>query len=149
LTFLLIRELKTAGDDALNWLIGSRAERHVGAQLEALRAKGWLVIHGHKRDARRDVDHIVCGPTGAYAIETKSGRFRKRDIHQATGNAAWLKDVLGVRWATGVLCVNEDLPPRQEGKGWVMDPVHLVAWLESQRNPPIDPDSARRALLGR
>jgi hypothetical protein len=27
LAFLLIRELQTAGDDALNWLIGSRAEQ--------------------------------------------------------------------------------------------------------------------------
>ena len=147
LAFLLVRELQSAGDDALNWLIGSRAERHVGAQLEMLRDQGWLVLHGYKRDARRDVDHIVCGPTGAYAIETKSGRFRKRDTHQASGNAAWLKEFLGVRWATGVLCVAEELPPRKDGKAWVMGPSHLVPWLESQRNFPVNPEAARKALL--
>lgn len=54
------------------------------------------MLHGYKRAPNRDVDHIVCGPTGAYAIETKSRPFSKRDTHQALGNAAWLKGQLGV-----------------------------------------------------
>jgi hypothetical protein len=149
LSYLMIRELQTAGDDALNWLIGSRAEQEVGSQLNALRERGWLVVHGYRRDERRDVDHIVCGPTGAYAIETKSGGFRKRDTHQATGNAAWLKQFLGIRWATGVLCVAEEFPPQKHGHAWVMGASHLVGWLEAQRNAPVDPETARQALLGR
>lgn len=49
------------------------------AELKTPPEKGWLVLHGHKVGANRDVVHIVFGPTGAYAINTKSGPFRKRD----------------------------------------------------------------------
>ena len=37
---LLMMEIQRRGDSALSWLIGSRAEQQVGAELESLRDKG-------------------------------------------------------------------------------------------------------------
>jgi Nuclease-related domain len=97
-TVLLFRELRRTDDDTVNWLKGSKAEEKVGGELDQLRREGWVVIHGLTTDWGGDVDHILCGPQGAYAVETKSGRFRKADLRQATYNAVWVKRKLGVPW---------------------------------------------------
>lgn len=72
LAFMLLGELKRSGDDAFNWLNGARAERRIGAELRQLADAGWLVLHGYKKDWGGDIDHVLCGPTGAYIVETKS-----------------------------------------------------------------------------
>jgi hypothetical protein len=144
--FLLIRELQEAGDDALNWLIGGRAETAVGQLLDELRVDGWLVLHGYKKDRGGDIDHVVCGPGGAFAIETKSYTFRRRDVGQTAANAAWLKEHLGVRWVTGVLCVAGNHPPEKVQTVWVLDANHLHAWIKRQRGAPVEPAIARERL---
>ena len=96
---LLMMEIQRRGDSALNWLIGSRAEQQVGAELESLRDKGWLVIHRLVKDFGGDVDHLVCGPHGAYAIETKSG------------------DLLGDKWAKHKPA-RDSLSPSSGSAGW-------------------------------
>jgi hypothetical protein len=144
--FLLIRELQEAGDDALNWLIGGRAERTVGRRLDELRADGWLVLHGYKKDRGGDIDHVVCGPGGAFAIETKSYGYRRRDVGQTAANAAWLKERLGVRWATGVLCVAGDHPTQKVQTVWVMDADSLCGWIQRQRGAPVEATSAQWRL---
>jgi hypothetical protein len=146
LGYLLLGELQRSGDEALNWLIGARAERIVGRELDALKAGGWLVLHGHKREWGGDIDHVLSGPRGVYAIETKSYGFRRRDLRQPAWNAAWLKERVGISWVTGVLCVNEDRPPTLEGKVWVMGYRELRPWLETRRNPTIAPDRFLAAL---
>ncbi len=146
LAFMLLRELQEASDAAINWLIGGRAEVEVGEKLAVLQDRGWLVLHGVLKDRGGDIDHVVCGPAGAFAIETKSYRFRRADIGQAAGNAAWLKETLGIRWATGVLCVPEERKPSKNGVIWVMGQNELVPWLEKQREQPVDPGVARAAL---
>jgi hypothetical protein len=72
LCFILAAELWRSGDATLNWFVGSRAERAIGAKLETFKQQGWLVLHGYKKDRGGDIDHVVCGPRGAYVIETKS-----------------------------------------------------------------------------
>jgi hypothetical protein len=129
-------------------LVGARAERRVGAELAKLDASSWLVIHGLPHDWGGDIDHIACGPTGIYIIETKSYRFRRVDLVQAARNAAWLKQRLGVRWVTGILCVSDATAPRQEGAVWVMGREHLLPWLQSQRNTTTSLTCMRRLLLG-
>jgi len=143
---LLLGELKRSGDDMVNWVLGARAERRVGRDLERLREHGWFVLHGYKRDWGGDIDHVVCGPHGAYMIETKSYKFRSRDLRRAAWNAAWLKEKLGLTWVTAVLCVDETREASLEGKIWVMGHEQLLPWLEGQRNAPVDPEAARRAL---
>jgi hypothetical protein len=147
MAFLLLEELKRSGDDALNWLLGFRAEHKVGEQLDRFADRGYLVMHGHKKDWGGDIDHLVCGPTGGYVVETKSYGFRRRDLGQAAANAAWLKEKLGVRWITAVLCVEGDLTPTRHGVVWALGHEQLVPWLEQQRNSAVDPHAARAVLL--
>jgi hypothetical protein len=149
LAFLLLGELHRGGNDAINWLVGARAERRIGKSLDRLVDKGWFVLHGYKREWGGDIDHVAIGPNGAFMVETKSYAFRRSDLRRAAWNAAWLKEKLEIRWVTGVLCVNEDRPPMLEGAIWVMGHDELLPWLEKQRDTPVDPDRARDVLLPR
>jgi hypothetical protein len=81
-----------------------------------------------------NVDHVVWSDRGVYAIETKSGRLRHRDLPQAIGNAVWVKQKFGARWVTAVLCVAEDppTPPREQGYAWVLGPDELQRWLRGR-----------------
>ncbi|SRR6266511_1075641 len=149
LAFLLLGELQRGGNDAINWLIGARAERRIGRELDRLAEKGWFVLHGYKRDWGGDIDHLAVGPNGAYMVETKSYAFRRSDLRRAAWNAAWLREKLHIRWVTGVLCVNEARPPTREGAIWVMGHDELLPWLEKQRDAAVDPDRAREVLVPR
>jgi len=147
LCFMLAAELWRSGDATLNWFVGSRAERAIGAKLETFKQQGWLVLHGYKKDRGGDIDHIVCGPRGAYVIETKSYGYLGGDAGQTAINAWWLREKLSVQWVTGILCVNEERQPEKKGKIWVVSHGDLVDWLSRQRNTPVDPEYARANLL--
>jgi hypothetical protein len=149
LCFMLLGELNRSGDAMLNWFTGAQAERVNGRNLDGFKERGWLVLHGYKRDRGGDIDHIVCGPSGAYAIETKSYGFRSGDIRQTAVNAWWLREKLGIQWVTGVLCVDEDRQPEHKGKIWVVGRDHLLAFIEEQRNAGIDPALAKERLVSR
>jgi hypothetical protein len=87
-------------------------------------------------------DHFLTGPTGAFAIETKSGKYRAVDRGQAVSNAIWAREKFGERFVTAVLCVLTDAPgqPRKElhGKGevWVIGPAQLREWIVGHRSFP-------------
>jgi hypothetical protein len=147
LCFMLLAELNRSGQDTLNWFTGARAERALGATLNQLKGQGWLVVHGYKKDRGGDIDHILCGPNGAYIVETKSHGYRAGDLRQTRTNAWWLHDKLGVRsWVTGVLCVDEDRTPQEKDRVWVVSHADIIEWLHQQRNTPIDPELARKRL---
>jgi hypothetical protein len=55
--WLLFREMDRRGDEAINWLKGTRAEERVGEQLDQLQAEGWEVVHNLKKDFGGNVDH--------------------------------------------------------------------------------------------
>jgi hypothetical protein len=149
LCFMLLGELNRSGDATLNWFKGAHAERVNGKNLDTFKERGWLVLHGYKRDRAGDIDHIVCGPAGAYAIETKSYMFRSGDIRQTAINAWWLREKLDIRWVTGVLCVNEERQPELKGRIWVVGRDHLLAFIEGQQNVGIDPSLAKERLASR
>jgi hypothetical protein len=146
LCFMLLGELNRSGDATLNWFKGAKAERDNGTRLDALKERGWLVLHGYKRDRGGDIDHVVCGSAGVYAIETKSYEFRSRDIRQTAINAWWLRQKLGIRWVTGILCVDEDRQPEPKGRIWVVGRDHLLEFIEQQRNAGMDPAQAQERL---
>lgn len=132
--WFLYREMDRRGEDSINWLKGTHAEEDVGEQLDRLRTHGWEVVHDLRKDFGGNVDHIVRGAGGVYAIETKNGRFRHRDVPQAVGNAVWVKQKFGARWVSAVLCVTVEppSPPRQVGYTWVLGPDDLAPWLLSR-----------------
>jgi hypothetical protein len=53
------------------WLRGAEGEEVVGAILESLTADGWHVMHD-VCFGRGNIDHVVVGPGGVFAVETKS-----------------------------------------------------------------------------
>jgi Nuclease-related domain len=112
---------------------GSYAEQPVGTELEPLREQGWSLIHDWKKDRGGNVDHVVWSDDGAYAIETKSGGYSRRELGQARGNAAWAREKLGVRWVDPVLCMGEPPPQPVYTDGvWVMGVSDLGTWLASR-----------------
>jgi hypothetical protein len=148
LRFMLLAELNRSNNDALKWIKGSRAERRIGAELAVFDREGWLVLHGYKKDRGGDIDHILCGPNGAFVIETKSYGYRAGDLRQTRTNAWWLREKLGVQsWVTGVLCVDEERKPEEKDKVWVVSHAELVDWLRHRHNAAVDPELARRQLL--
>jgi hypothetical protein len=146
LCFMLLNELRRSGAAAMNWFVGARAEREIGEKLGVFKERGWLLLHGYLRE-RGDIDHILCGPRGVYAIETKSYGYRPSDVGQVARNAAWLRDQLGAKWVTGVLCVDDDRPPWRKDQIWVVGHQDLVGWLENYRDAPVDPEDARARLV--
>jgi hypothetical protein len=77
-------------------MMGDQAEQWTAAELRKLRRHGWRVVN-HFLLRNDDIDHVLTGPGGAYAIETKwsaspwesdFGRARQRDaIRQVAANA--------------------------------------------------------------
>ena len=137
LSIFLAREIYRVGEDAGRWLRGSDMEREVARVLDSLRTDGWLITHDIKKDRSGNIDHFVTGPSGAFAIETKSGRERAADRNQAIWNAVWAKEKFGQRWVTAILCVGTDPPrtPEQRGYAWVLGPKDLVEFLRDQAAP--------------
>jgi hypothetical protein len=100
--------------------LGFEGERHVGEALNQLMLVGYRVFHDFlitdKPRTIRNIDHIVIGPNGVFAVETKTRRKMKgengarvtvletelqypwgldhRDLTQAQEDAAWLRDWL-------------------------------------------------------
>ncbi len=64
---------------------GASGEEQVGSLLDGLAGAGWHVIHGASL-GNGDVDHLLIGPAGLFAVETKShpGPIKVRSIHGAT-----------------------------------------------------------------
>lgn len=54
-----------------NLRLGERGERRVGEILDRIRSKGFVVYHDFPGNGF-NVDHVVVGPSGIYAIETKA-----------------------------------------------------------------------------
>jgi hypothetical protein len=100
--------------------LGFEGERHVGETLNQLMLDGYRVFHDFlitdKPRSIRNIDHIVVGPNGVFAVETKTRRKVKgenganvtvlenalqypwgldqRDLAQAHHDAAWLSEWL-------------------------------------------------------
>ena len=51
-------------------MMGDDAEQWTAAELRRLSGRGWRLVN-HVALSERDVDHVLLGPGGAYALETK------------------------------------------------------------------------------
>jgi hypothetical protein len=52
--------------------LGWEGERAVGEELNQLMLQGYRVFHDIPKELRGNVDHVVVGPNGVFAIETKA-----------------------------------------------------------------------------
>lgn len=84
--------------DAARWASGARGEEAVIARLRRLERRGWVAIHDLDIGAG-NIDHILIGPGGIYALETKAhanmGRIPDRIYHQADRAAQRLARITG------------------------------------------------------
>lgn len=58
-------------EQARNLRLGLEAESAVGEELNLLMSEGFRVFHDVPGDKDFNVDHVVVGPTGVFAVETK------------------------------------------------------------------------------
>jgi nuclease-like protein len=132
-------EIFLRADTAQNYLRGRRSERVVEARLAPLEAR-YFVKHDVSLPFGGNVDHVVCGPTGAFMIETKSGRYLHPHLRRARRHAKWVSTKLDDHWVTPVICiVGRELKPRETEKVWILGDADLRAWIEGRRDRPIDP----------
>ena len=74
LTFWKFRRVK---EEMVRLRLGLRGERYVAARLEELRPLGYLVTHDlpaavKEEDTHFNIDHVIVGPGGVFAVETKT-----------------------------------------------------------------------------
>lgn len=146
------------------WVTGLRGERAVGRALEAL-PPTYRVLHDLDT-GRGNVDHVVIGPTGVFAIETKewNGRFSSRNgrlfhngreerqvLRQVTGGAVEVRRRLAAAglnvWVEAVVVSSRALV--QNGKlrlprATVLDLAALISHIERARQG-LSPDQVARA----
>lgn len=94
--FFIVFALGAAGCTMMAWRtvreirlhrLGLMGEQSIAEQLQAVLTQGYRVFHDVPGDGKWNVDHVVVGPSGVYAIETKArtnrpGRAGERD-HEA------------------------------------------------------------------
>ena len=76
-SYLLIRMYRILSERH-NYQLGYAGEVAVGSALNELMRQGYYVFHDVKGDGEYNVDHIVVGPTGVFAVETKAKTKSKK-----------------------------------------------------------------------
>lgn len=62
-----------AKTDERAWRVGANGEEAAGARLDRLTQEGWRILHAVPiGDRGSDIDHILIGPGGVWAINTKN-----------------------------------------------------------------------------
>ncbi|MCH7224536.1 nuclease-related domain-containing protein [Haloferula sp. A504] len=74
------RKVRRLRESVRNCRLGFEGERYMGAELNRLMSQGYRVFHDFLIDwdpgeaSNRNIDHVVVGPAGVFAIETKARR---------------------------------------------------------------------------
>lgn len=80
-TFCIYKVIRYA-KDARNYRLGLDAERAVGQELSDLLRLGYWVFHDVPAD-RFNIDHVVVGQNGVFAIETKGRAKPGKDVKES------------------------------------------------------------------
>jgi hypothetical protein len=108
--------------------LGFEGERHVGEALNQLMLSGYRVFHDFlitdKPRSIRNIDHIVIGPNGVFAVETKT---RRKVKGENGAKVTVLDNALQYPWGTD----ERDLAQAQEDTAW------LAEWLSKMSNEPV------------
>jgi hypothetical protein len=108
--------------------LGFEGERHVGEALNQLMLVGYRVFHDFlitdKPRSIRNIDHILIGPNGVFAVETKTRRKMKGENG---AKVTVLDNALRYPWGPD----QRDLAQAQEDSAW------LAEWLSKMSNEPV------------
>jgi hypothetical protein len=150
--------------DPYPWARGLDGERQVAEILNELQERGFK-IREHIDTGFGDVDHVVIGPTGVFAVETKnwSGKVTIQEgtllrnghraddaIRQAARGAIFVKERLSVRWVEAILvCPNAEVmgEPIDLNKVLVVSGSKLNGLILSRRSHMGAVDTARLTAL--
>jgi hypothetical protein len=109
--------------------LGFEGERHVGEALNQLMLVGYRVFHDFlitdKPGSIRNIDHIVIGVNGVFAIETKT---RRKVKGENGANVTVLDNALQYPWGLD----HRDLAQAQQDAAW------LAEWLSKMSNEPVE-----------
>jgi hypothetical protein len=108
--------------------LGFEGERHVGEALNQLMLVGYRVFHDFlitdKPRSIRNIDHIVVGPNGVFAVETKT---RRKVKGENGANVTVLENALQYPWGLD----QRDLAQAQNDTAWLAD------WLSRMTDQPV------------
>lgn len=168
-----------AGERSRKLSAGRWGEAVIARTLNAELPAGWYVLHDVRVPSSggrpRQIDHVIAGPSGTWAIETKcwrgeiacgpGGWYRwlsgsavpvRDPVRQALGAAAALGTELRRRrysvWVQPAVAFVDsdpgpDMPAAFEGAVVVWDPAQLVRTLLSSARPVADPRALGAAVL--
>lgn len=114
---------------------GARGEQKVGRILDSLAASGWLTLHD-VASGRGNVGHIAIGPSGVFAIETKTQRgevsperISRRWLARTDAERERLEQATGVRVDPLLVFSDADLlgQPVSRRRGVLVLPARMLA----------------------
>jgi hypothetical protein len=124
-------------DQAVPWAKGGNAEAAIGEDLNALRADGFVVLHDLEEIVGGNIDHLVCGPTGVFMVETKFRSYRLAHLGRSKAVAAAVGRQLDV-WVTPVICLaTRSYGPIRHANVTILGRDELLPFLRSQRNATV------------
>jgi Nuclease-related domain len=133
------------------WLQGAEGEELVGGILSGLEAEGWYVTHDVSL-GRGNVDHVLVGPGGIFAVETKSrkkpisvDRLPQRMLTQAYAEKKLLERITGLE-VQALLVFSQayligSVPTRR--RGVTVLPARMLTGFLSRRRPTLSTERAR------
>src|SRR6266404_5086078 len=108
--------------------LGFEGERHVGETLNQLMLAGYRVFHDFlitdKPRSIRNIDHVVIGPNGVFAVETKT---RRKVKGENGAKITVLENALQYPWGLD----QRDLAQAQKDAAW------LAEWLSKMSSEPV------------
>jgi hypothetical protein len=134
------------------WLRGAEGEEAVGGILDRLTADGWHVIHD-VTFGRGNIDHVVVGPGGVFAVETKSHagrisleRLDPKMLSQAYAEKKTLEERLGIEVQPLLVFSRAYLieRPSAQRQGVMVITARGLAHYFSRRRPTMSPAQARQ-----
>lgn len=122
------RRLFTTARTLWSYRLGFDGERVVGEELNQLMLAGYRVFHDFPCDTF-NIDHIIVGPSGVYAVETKT---RRKPADENGKKLAW-----SVTYDGRQLHFPGSLPDARWPEQAMRSAQHLSKWLSSATGEPI------------
>jgi len=117
----------------------ARAGERVVEALKELRSRGFQVVQDIGEEDDDAIAHLVSGSTGVFLIETRYGRCRDENLHEARRRATELFHELDT-WVTPVICLagRSWRRPRRKEKVWIVRRGQIAKWIAGRRNPVLE-----------
>jgi hypothetical protein len=112
--------------------LGRDGEMWVGHLLEGLRSKGWVPVHDvpcEHNGSKFNIDHILVGPKGVFAVETKTWSKNKHGKNIIGYKNGWLtcsgspKDFGEIKQALASAKFTEQILKQRTGRSYSVSPI--------------------------